>query len=379
MSAVAEVLRPACGSSPGLRKLEKRNPADAARRFVTAAELMPPGTGVVIPELGDLQSELQWVSDDRSLVTFAKTLLKLGIAVPGDWSLSRRDPSNYVATTVRRWVERFGGKQIRRRFDLRLTIADTILAYPDRDAARGKLFLIVDPESAGYVTLKQSFDLLESVEPRLPATLFGHLIGSLNGCLRVYDYRDAEDHVEMLREWASADGSSDEYELPNVESCTPKCVKERPLGVCSIKRIRTEISNATVRGILAAMLRLHDVARQSKAPKMTEEIREELNDCNPPLPCLLAVFSEHDAVEGCFDEEAQSALEMEPQPNLIIPIDVENPTTVRIAFQALRNFCRTLTAASRLIDLLPGNENFVFQEEGNERFPEDRNQPHIPA
>jgi hypothetical protein len=249
--------RPACRCSPGVRKLEKWNPANTAGRFVTTPELMPPGTGVVIPELGDLQPELQWVSDDRSLVTLAKTLLEPEIAVPRDWSLSRKDPSKYLATTVRRWIERYGGKQIRRRFDLHLTIADTILAYPDRNAAHGKLFLIVDPESAGYVVLKQSFELLESVQPHLPATLFDYLVGSLNRWLRVYDYRDAEDHVEMLREWASVDGSPDEYELPNVETCTPKCVKERSLGICSIKRIQTETSNATVRGILAAMLRLH--------------------------------------------------------------------------------------------------------------------------
>jgi hypothetical protein len=111
---------------------------------------------------------------------------------------------------------------------------------------------------------------------------------------------------------------------------------------------------------------------------MTEEIREELSDCNPPLPCLLAVSSEHDAVEACFDEEAQNALEMEPQPNLIIPVNVKDSASVRSAFRALRGFCQTVAAASKLMDLLPGNDTFVFQEEGNECSSEDRNQPHLP-
>ncbi len=133
-----------------------------------------------------------------------------------------------------------------------------------------------------------------------------------------------------------------------------------------------------MRAILEAMLRLDALSRRNRSPTITEKIREAISDCNPPLPCLLAVFSVHDAVEGCFDEEAQSALEMEPQPNLIIPIDVGDSASVRSAFRALRGFCQTIAAASRLIDLMPGNENFVFQEEGNERSPEERNQPHFP-
>ena len=378
MSAAAKVLCPGSRSGPGLRDLAKRNSADTAPRFLSAPELMSPGTGVVLPQLAGIQPELQWVSDDRSLVTLAKRLLELGIAVPGDWPRCGKNPSKYLMATVRRWIERYGASQIRRRFDLHVTVSDTILAYPDRDAEDGKLFLVVDPESAGYVVLKPCFELLESVERQLPATLFRCLVSSLNHWLRVYDYRDAEDRVELLREWATADGNPEEYELPDLDGCTPKCVSERALSVCAIKRLEAETNNAVARGILPAMLRLHDVAKRSKHPKMTEEIREELSDCNPPLPCLLAAFSEHDAVEACFDEEAQSALEMEPQPNLIIPVNVKDSASVRSAFRALRGFCQTVAAASKLMDLLPGNETFVFQEEGNECSSEDRHQPHLP-
>jgi hypothetical protein len=33
-------------------------------------------------------------------------------------------------------------------------------------------------------------------------------------------------------------------------------------------------------------------------------------DSNPALPCLLAAFSTGDAVVGCFDDKAQSAMEV---------------------------------------------------------------------
>ncbi len=172
MAAAAKVLCSGSRSGSSVRELEKRNTADTAPRFLSAAELMRPGTGVVLPQLAEIQAELQWVSDDRSLVTLARRLLELGIAVPEDWPTCGRNPSKYLIATVRRWIERYGASQIQRRFDLHVTVSDAILAYPDKDVEDGKLFLIVDPESAGYVVLKPCFELLESVERQLPTTLF---------------------------------------------------------------------------------------------------------------------------------------------------------------------------------------------------------------
>src|SRR5216683_7645686 len=81
---------------------------------------------------------------------------------------------------------------------------------------------------------------------------------------------------------------------------------------------------------------------------------------HPPLPCLLAAFSSGDAVVGCFDDEAQTAMETTPQPNLIIPLKLSDPTSVRQGFQALGVVCDTLAAGSRLIDLMPGNDDGVI-------------------
>ena len=58
-------------------------------------------------------------------------------------------------------------------------------------------------------------------------------------------------------------------------------------------------------------------------------------DSNPPVPALLAVFEKHDAIEGCFDEEAQGMLERAPEPNLIVPLQSDDPESVRAAFQTL--------------------------------------------
>jgi hypothetical protein len=155
MSATAERFCSPGQSRTTMRGLEKRNTADTARRFV-APDLMPRGTGMILPQLAGIEPELPWVSDDRSLVSLAKILVELGIGDPHDWAGCGKDPSKFLVATVRHWIDGNGASQVCRRFDLHLTITDTILAYPDRDAVEDNLFLIIDPESAGYVVLKPS-------------------------------------------------------------------------------------------------------------------------------------------------------------------------------------------------------------------------------
>ena len=168
MPAIAATICSPGRSGTGMPKLAAWN-STAPARNVVAADLMPIGTGVVLPQLAGIEPELQWVSsNDRSLVTLAKSLVELGIADPEDWSRCDKNPSKYVRETTRRWIEKRGAGQVRRRFDLHLTITETILAYPDRAAQEHGLFLIVDPDSAGYVVLKPSMELIESLNKRLP-------------------------------------------------------------------------------------------------------------------------------------------------------------------------------------------------------------------
>ncbi len=78
-------------------------------------------------------------------------------------------------------------------------------------------------------------------------------------------------------------------------------------------------------------------------------------DSNPPLPALLAVFEKHDAIEGCFDEEAQGMMECTPEPNVIIPLKIRNVEGVKAAFGIAEVVCDVLAQASRLIKLIMAN------------------------
>ena len=114
-------------------------------------------------------------------------------------------------------------RAIERRFDLDLNLATDWLTTRISEDLKATLYLIVDPDSAAFVLLNPTIDLLEKVHPRLPATFFRHFAGSLNRWVRVYDYHDAEERVDMLREWYEGEENAEQYEVPDIEGCTPKC------------------------------------------------------------------------------------------------------------------------------------------------------------
>ena len=92
-------------------------------------------------------------------------------------------------------------------------------------AGGNEMYLVLEPDSAGYVVLGPTLRLLETVHPRLPTTFFDLFTHALNRWVRVYDYRDAGERVQQLREWYEGDPESETVELPDVDGATPKCLR----------------------------------------------------------------------------------------------------------------------------------------------------------
>ncbi len=101
---------------------------------------------------------------------------------------------------------------------------------------------------------------------------------------------------------------------------SPRHLTETPLSLRALKDLNQKIRNEKVRALLNGLLEVSSISQQAKRPEFTEDMGEQLMDSNPPLPCLLAAFSPGDAVVGCFDDEAETAMEVTPQPNLIITL-----------------------------------------------------------
>jgi hypothetical protein len=293
----------------------------------------------------------------------AKALVELDIAVLGDWKRAEHDPTSFIRLTLERWIHTHGGSAIRHRFLLSAVISNTPCEWAERDETRpNQLFLIVEPSEAtcGCVTFGPTFELLEKAHPQLPVTFFNFFVGALNRYIRTYDYRDAEERAETLREWVAQEGDADQYEIPDVEGSIPPCMRRTALDECELAHLKDKINSPLATKLVEAVLAFDHLSAQAERPELGDDIGQQLSDCNAALPCLLAVFAEADAIAACFDEEAEGMMEVTPEPNLIIPFDPTDTESVRGAFHVFGVACATIAASSRVIDLMPGNERWII-------------------
>jgi hypothetical protein len=137
-------------------------------------------------------------------------------------------------------------------------------------------------------------------------------------------------------------------------------MQQAALDEGELTRLRGKINDPLAAKLVEVVINLDRVSAQAKGPEIGDDIGEHLSDCNPPLPCLLALFAEGDPVEACFNEEADGMLEVTPEANLIIPFDPTLTQSVRDAFRVFGVACETIAAASRLIDLMPGNDKWII-------------------
>ncbi len=165
--------------------------------------------------------------------------------------------------------------------------------WAERDETRAnQLFLIVEPSEAtcGCAAFGPTLKLLESVHPQLPATFFHLFVGALNRWTRVYDYRDAEERAETLQEWAAQEPDTDQYQLPDVEGSIPPCMRQSAMDEGELARLKDRINDPLAMKLVDAAIALDHLSTQAEHPELDEDTGQQLSDCNPPLPCLLAVF-----------------------------------------------------------------------------------------
>src|SRR2546430_9363915 len=161
----------------------RRNAACPTARMAAAADLMASGSHLVIPHLDGIPTEYRFHAGGRASIRLAQTLLEVGIADPTDWRRVRRDPTAYVEATLNRWIDLHGGRTIRRRFNLRLTLSDLVDEYAEaaeQDPNGHRLYFILPPDGTAYIVAGPALELLGREHGRLPAIFYHVFTGALN-------------------------------------------------------------------------------------------------------------------------------------------------------------------------------------------------------
>ena len=341
---------PAVGS---VRAITKPHAVPSASRDCISSSLILGNSSMVtLPRLTRIPEVHRSYGGERLAAQLASHLLNLDLADATDWTNANRDPVDFVRLSLERFITVHGGREMQNYFDLSVTLSTEVVdCYAEEEEPSTELFLIVEPCSAAYVILNPTLTLLDSIHERLPATFLHLLQTALYRWVRVYDYRDAEDRVSTLQDWATED--DDNIVVPDIASAIPQSARRKPLSNAALDRLA--IKEPMVRQIVGTARRLKKVSEQAERPVLDEQVCEAMMDTNPPVPAMLMVFEPHDAIEGMFDEECQTMNELTPEPNVVFPLRADDPKSIQCAFAGFAVLCQTLALASRLVSLMPGN------------------------
>lgn len=322
--------------------------------------LIARGPSLGVPRLDRIALHHGSFGSDAAAARFARILVELGIANPHDWSRCAGDAARFIGRTLDRFVRSHGEAEIDGAFELSMTFStDAHEWHESEDEPDGsQLFLYMEAYSCGFVNLGPALDLCEKEHPRLPVTFARRFLTSMGRHFRVYDDRDAEEHISYLEEnYDPVEDREALAALPDRNSILPACMKRQPLGSRSFRAMLSGMrpENRVAR-LLRATLELERVSESVKLPEIPEAIRELFCDCNPPVPVLLAIYRQGDAIEASFDDESQSMQEATPEPWPLIPFDGTDPRSTQQAFRCLGGVLDTLAAARRVLDLVPGWE-----------------------
>lgn len=313
-----------------------------------------------MPRLDGIPFHHQSFGSDAAAARFATLLLETDIACAADWSGCGGNPLHFVRRTIQRFAHNHGTGAIDQAFEVSVSFSDSPLGLiePGEEPDGSLVFLYMEAGSCGFVNFGPVLPILERAHPRLPSTFVHLFLSGINRWFRTYDHRDADERLDNMenmydpRDESDAEGMA---ALPSREDVLPPCLKRKPLGDRALRSILPGLApQSNAARLMRAAQDLDSVSQRVGRIIIPPHIVEIFSDMNPPVPVLLAIFREGDAIEACFDEERQYMLELQPEPWPLLPFNATDTSSVRTAFDCLGTALDTLAAARQVLALVPG-------------------------
>ena len=312
--------------------------------------------------------------DEGPAAVLGMSLLRLGICQPNDWSGSAVDfvergfkrfcSQNHVAAAKKVWVG-----------DLRITDSLFELTEQERNQVEAEregmtdhLYLVGDYEAASSIPIGATLARLESEHPLLPAAFYQVFTTNLYKWMRAYDYLHGQEHAETwMEDLSDEELESSVYRKVGME--IPACIKRhsktfkysRARSLLEEIRPHTTVARELIRHLLEMDThgRGHEHAWPGQiSAKDVPGIDDWLMDAENSRPGCLITWYENDAINACFDEEAQHMGENGPcQPNVALPIHLDRPAKkvdeeARSVFDHASAMLRSLAAAAKIVEII---------------------------
>jgi hypothetical protein len=344
--------------------------SSARRSGHAAPRLIGLPISTTIPNLKGLRGRYCSRYDEEPAALLGKSLLRLGICRPEDWSGSAVD---FVERGFRRFCKKNGVGQAKKIWSGLLRILDHPfeLTEQERNSAETEdltmLYLVGEYDAAASIPIGATLTLLKCEHEFLPAAFYKVFVHNLWKWMRVYDYSDALEHAEMWMEDLDEDSEA-ESTYPKVAQNIPPCLqKYSKTGERRARRFLQQIE-ASLRSPFARQLVRHllemDTHGQGRehawAGRLAEQIPaigDFLNDADSCGPGCLISWYEDDEINACFDEEmrdlgANGSLE----PPILVLIQLDKSAArldaeIKRVFDYAGAMLRSLASAARIVDI----------------------------
>jgi hypothetical protein len=292
------------------------------------------------------------------LYELCAALVRMNLGTPELWADCGEDPLLFAQRSI---VNRIGAETIgllERNIEYHLEVTD-VVGEDSAGLSIGQLAITIHCSGCGYLKIGPALRALESEEKGLGAAFYWTLLWSLYRVMRIYDHSDAEAYEENLIEYAQEDdpANRDQYEFPEVEKALPECIREslKPESRRSSLDYWRMLSRHSTGRYRSWIRRVEMIAKLARVN--TRSLRADEFDGyydGPPVPALLIVFEEHDAVAACFDEESQHMLEGSCEPTFLAVFAPDDTDQCSRAMRAVERFIRVNRELCELILAIHG-------------------------
>jgi hypothetical protein len=371
------VPKPGARRRGGGEEIVVRHDADSRRSERTAVAtditLLGQGCGETLPSLCRIPASYRLETNGERLYRLCLALVERNLADAKLWQRTGKVAVVFARSSLQKLIEEFSGGALKDKIDYCFEVRDDLGTGYWRGGAldEGKLMAMFELQGCGYLKIGAALEALEEQERFLGAAFYYLLRRSLYRWIRIYDHTDAEAYNEQLHEWMEQDEpeSQDAYEFPKVDEAIPEPV-----------RAAKELTYPTARELLKRHLhgphsvwiqKLLTLHRLSRLKGQAMRFEGEYDD--PPVPSLLLVFRENDAIQACFDHESERYNETTNEPSCAVCFRPEVGEEFDAALRTMAIFLRVNMELAELITLLNNSE------ETNASQREHRTEPSLRA
>lgn len=326
-----------------------------------AVETLAPAFAQALPSLDGQAATYSHEVNGEMLYELCAALVHMGLGNPELWAECGEDPLVFAQRSI---VNRIGAETVElleRNVEYHLEVTD-VVGEDSTGLSTGQLAITIHCSGCGYFKIGPALRALEAEEEGLGAAFYWTLIRSLYRVMRIYDHSDAQAYEENLIEYAQEDdpANRDQYEFPEVEKALPDCIREslKPEFRRSSLGYRRMLSHHSTGRYGNWIRQVEAMAKLSRlsTPSLRADDFDGYYD-GPPVPALLIVFEEHDAVAACFDEESQHMLEGSAEPTFCTVFTLDDGEQCSRAMRAVERFVRVNRELCELIEAIQSWEN----------------------